>query len=156
MQRWQLKFWRLKENSWSNFDRNVYLFPSTFSFYIDKDVLTDVPLVNNIQEYYHVHKYTWSAKCYLSKNNLCKGASLYYRYSYQGTELSIMVLDSSLILKSIYSLYRDICWWKKTLFFYWNIQYDQALWTFQFFWKIWDSPAHQDISKTIKLEDGEK
>lgn len=79
-----------------HFDRNFYLLPSTFFSYTDKNVLTDVPVVNNFQEYFHAHKYSWGAKCYISKNNLCKCTNLYCRQNYQGTELSIMVLSSSL------------------------------------------------------------
>ena len=109
-------YWRFYENSWSSFDRSVYLFPSTFCFYIDNDVLTNVLLDNNFQEYFCVHKYTWGAKCYLSKHNLCKSATVYCRQNCQGIELSIMVLNCFLIFKSIYSLYGDICWGTKDTF----------------------------------------
>lgn len=64
-----------------------------------------------------------------------------------------MVLNSSFILKSIYSLYGDICWDMKDTF----LSLEHSAWSGSLDFPVlknWDSPAHRKTSKTIKLEDG--
>lgn len=67
----------------------------------------DMVLVDNFPEYFCVHEYTRGAKCYIAKQCLQRHRSLLQ------TELPLNkgkhFFLIALILKSVYSFYRDIC-----------------------------------------------